>query len=169
MEQQWKGRRMAGVVLLVTILVGGCAGYCIQDVKTGVDGYVIYEPWPYVQVSYTFNEGEVSGATMAVIYLPNRAKGYRVKSWSGFGKADFKFDFKDGWMLTGLHDKSDNTEVLKTLASFIPKPDALRGDIDAAMEPHLYKVEFGCDGGVSGLTQVPVSSIVTLPKEATGN
>ena len=79
---------------------------------------------------------------------------------AGLGKADFQFDFENGWMLKGIHDQSDNTELLKTIASFIPKPDGAAGgapkeptDCD---HPCLYSLEYDGFGRVCNLRLVNV-------------
>ena len=50
------------------------------------------------------------------LYLPNYSKPYRVTTHNFFAKADFGFDFENGWKLTKLADKSDNSTLANTLA-----------------------------------------------------
>jgi len=141
------------------LLLAACAGYSIRDEQSGKQGYVVYEPWPHIlRSATTSNAGRLTGYKFQVVYLPNRARPYRVRSWSGLGKADFQFNFQDGWMLTGLHDKGDNTGVLEALSALVPTLPGLEnaGGVPQ-VEPVLYRMEFDSCGRVSGLTPILTS------------
>jgi hypothetical protein len=162
---------MARLVLLLGALLFavGCAGYRITG-PGGEDGYVVYEPEPYVLVKPVFAaDATFRGWEATIEYLPNRSRPYRVRAWGGLGKGDFKFTYEKGWMLTSTQAAMDNTEVLKSIASFLPKPEdylaMLRdgnGDEPPAREPRLdlprlFRIEWDCQGRVTGLTEVPVT------------
>jgi hypothetical protein len=61
-------------------------------------------------------EDKATGLSVTPIYLPNPAKPYRVTTFNFLAKSDFAFNFKDGWQLTSISDKADNTTVANTLA-----------------------------------------------------
>ena len=97
------------------VSLSGCAGYQIKLDGTKA-GYDVYRPEPYVLLSPKLNNtGEVTGYDGAIVWLPDYGTRYRIHTWNLLGKADFDFKFRDGWMLTGLTDKSDNTELAKAL------------------------------------------------------
>lgn len=149
---------------LCALLLGSCAGYCIEDEARGTQGYVVYEPWPYVvQTATAYKNGSLGGYRFEVVYLPNRARPYRITSWSGFGKADFEFDFENGWMLRGVHDRGDNTGLVEALAGLLPEAPALEVAPDGGLPPPvLYRVEFDAGGHVSGLAPVAFTSHALL-------
>jgi hypothetical protein len=49
------------------------------------------------------------------LYLRNPNKAYRVSTHNFLAKSDFTFNFKDGWQLTSIDDKSDNSSVTTAL------------------------------------------------------
>jgi hypothetical protein len=53
--------------------------------------------------------------TVTPIYLPNPDKPYRVTTFNFLAKSDFTFNFKDGWQLTSIADKADNSGVATAL------------------------------------------------------
>ena len=53
--------------------------------------------------------------TVTPIYLPNPDKSYRVTTFNFLAKSDFTFNFKDGWQLTSIADKADNSGVATAL------------------------------------------------------
>ena len=143
--------------LLVTILLAGCAGYSVRDEATGREGYVVYEPWPYVLMSEVKD-----GYKFEVVYLPNRSRPFRVRSWAGFGKADFEFTFEQGWKFTGLKDKSENTAVLEAMSGLLTPlitAKALAPGEPKVEQPKvfLYRLDFDNCGRVCGLTPVTAS------------
>ena len=105
-----------GLSILLCALLCGCAGYSIQKDGEG-KGYDIYSPDPYLlRTALTApNSGEITGFKFDVIWLPNAQKRYRVHSWAGLGKAEFEFNYANGWMLTKVVDKADNTKILESL------------------------------------------------------
>jgi len=119
---------LVAVSLGTAFLTGGCASYDIQpiaastlkewnnDKKSLPSGYIIYQPELYFSVSITeSNQGQT--LTVTPQYLPNYQKPYRITTHNFLGKADFAFTLTDGWKLTQLSDKSDNTTLANTLAS----------------------------------------------------
>jgi hypothetical protein len=147
-------------------MLAGCAGYSITENGTGT-GYDVYQPEPYLlRQPITASSGTITGYQFNLIWLPNYSKRYRVRSWAGMGAADFQFTFTDGWKLTGLQDKSNNTEVLKQLVGLaehlIPANPLQLGekrgnvagggergidkDVEESKRPVLYKIELqdGC-------------------------
>jgi hypothetical protein len=118
----------------VLLMTGGCAWYSITPIpKADVDnwasghpknGYVIYQPELYFAASITGTPTTNADkstqvkqdVTVTPIYLPNPAKAYRVSTHNILGKADFTFNFENGWKLTSIADKSDNTTIANTLA-----------------------------------------------------
>ena len=156
---------------LCALLLASCAGYCIQDEATGRKGYVVYEPWPHVvQTATAYKNGSLGGYRFEVVYLPNRARPYRITSWSGLGKADFEFDFEHGWMLRGIHDKGDNTALLEALTGILPETPSLEAAPDGGLPPPvLYRLEFDDEGQVCGLTPVaftPAARACAVAEEA---
>ena len=119
---------LVAVSLMTAFLTGGCASYDIQpiaastlkewnnDKKSLPSGYIIYQPELYFSVSITeTSQGQT--LTVTPLFLPNYQKPYRITTHNFLGKADFAFTLTDGWKLTQLSDKSDNTTLANTLAS----------------------------------------------------
>lgn len=154
--------------LLTATLFAACAGYSIERNGTG-DGYDVYAPYPYLAGSTSVKDGATS-VTYSIVYLPDMSRRYRVRSWAGLGKADFTFTFADGWKLTGVTDKSDNTSVAESITKLVSLaqgliPKGLGGAADAAAGagPVLYRIEFDDCGKVCGLTKVDASHHVACP------
>lgn len=164
---------MRGSVILLALVMASCAGYSVTEGGTG-DGYDVYRPDPYLlREPLTHSQtGQLTGFKFSVKWLPNYSKRYRVRSWTGLGKSDISFTFTDGWKLTAVHDKSDNTEVLKSMVELakhaIPaNPFDISGGtkggkqsggtaegwdlIEASNEPVLYKIVFDDCGDICGL------------------
>lgn len=100
-------------------------------------GYVFYQPELYFLVTATppkaaggttvpnptapaaaKNSSATDGqSTVSVtpIYLPNPHKPYRVTTFNFLAKSDFTFNFKDGWQLTSIADKADNSGIATAL------------------------------------------------------
>jgi hypothetical protein len=161
-------------------LVSGCAGYSVRKDGQGA-GYDVYSPDPYLlRTPLTSSSGEITGFKFEVVWLPNYQRRYRVHSWAGLGKADFTFNYENGWKLTQTIDKSDNSKVLDSLVDLtkhlIPAdpfgiasartgtpglvPDAgNEGLRTASMTPVLYRIEFdetaGCCVGLRPVGQLP--------------
>jgi hypothetical protein len=54
--------------------------------------------------------------TVAPLWLPNYQKPYTVTTHNILAKADFTFNFENGWKLTSIADKGDNSTVANALA-----------------------------------------------------
>jgi hypothetical protein len=123
-------KRTLCFVSLAALLTGGCAWYKIQPIsadslngwgKTNClpEGYVFYQPELYFSATIvTESTGSTSkqNVTVTPIWLPNYQKPYRVTTHNILAKADFTFSFENGWKLTSIADKGDNSTVANTLA-----------------------------------------------------
>jgi hypothetical protein len=160
---------LCSAVMGVVVLLSGCAGYRVQAGGTG-PGYDVYTPEPYLKGEpATFENGgsKVASYKFEVVWLPNYSKRYRVHSWAGLGKADFSFTFTDGWRLTALADKSDNSNILSDVIGLVKDllpavgitkqtaPEALK------LEPLLYRMDFDAEGRVTCLVPVKISPMQT--------
>jgi hypothetical protein len=142
-------------LLFGTIFLSNCAGYSITQNGTG-EGYDVFRPEPFLLVhpaglqqkevidpqtkKKTTTMTPISGKA-EIIWLPNYNCRYRIDSWSWFGKADFSFEFKDGWMLTKITDKSDNTAIAKELTGVL-KQSLKAGTISlSGADIKLYKID----------------------------
>ena len=78
-----------------------------------------YEPELYFLVTSAPAPASKPDAAMVLnmtpIYLPNPNKPYRVSTHNFLAKSDFSFSFKDGWQLTSIDDKADNSGVTTAL------------------------------------------------------
>jgi hypothetical protein len=120
-----------------SLILAGCATYTIQPISatkldrewnsdTAKKGYVFYQPELYFLVTPgTASKGETNDAastnknsvlSVTPIFLPNPNKPYRVTTFNFLAKSDFAFNFKDGWQLSSIADKADNTTVANTMA-----------------------------------------------------
>jgi hypothetical protein len=122
------------LVALGSLVLAGCASYTIRpfpskgpddrwgsgcDLKK--DGYIFYQPELYFLVTSKAAETNISddkspALNVTPIYLPNPKKPYRVTTFNFLAKSDFTFNFKDGWQLTSIADKADNSAVANTIA-----------------------------------------------------
>ena len=123
-------KRAFYLVSLAAFLTGGCAWYKIQPVSADSlnnwgktngsgDGYVFYQPELYFSATIvTESTGSTSKQTVTVapLWLPNYQKPYRVTTHNILAKADFTFNFENGWKLTSIADKGDNSTVANALA-----------------------------------------------------
>ena len=150
-------------VLVVASSGLGCAGYRITPGGTG-SGYDVYRPAPYVLVTQSVTT-EKSGDQILerraeILWLPDFSARYRIKTWNHFGKADFDFEFEEGWRLVSIADESDNTEPMKTLITaakeLAAQAAASRGPKPAGQPPafQLYKLVFDGSGALVGLAEV---------------
>lgn len=125
-------------VLLLALPIGfsGCAYYKITPIPASETagwtrgtppdraGYIIYQPELYFSATITTETTTdeagkpkvKENVTVTPLYLPNYQKPYRVTTHNFLAKADFSFEFENGWKLTKLADKSDNSTVANTLA-----------------------------------------------------
>jgi hypothetical protein len=156
------------------IMTDGCAWYNITPISkaeadnwaTGhpKNGYIIYQPELYFAASITATTTTNADKTLQVkqdvtvtpIYLPNPAKAYRVSTHNILAKADFTFNFGNGWELTSIADKSDNTTIANTLAGQLQtmlsaaKVLGYEGDSSITNRVLLYKPEYDTNGIITG-------------------
>ncbi|MGA2138181.1 MAG: hypothetical protein ABSH14_04890 [Verrucomicrobiia bacterium] len=131
------------LISLIAFCLAGCATYTIQPVSArkldkqwnsgdAEKGYVFYQPELYFLVTPVVapkspsnnvstakpDSSADSSAAFSVtpIYLPNPNKPYRVTTFNFLAKSDFAFNFKDGWQLSSIADKADNTTIANTIA-----------------------------------------------------
>lgn len=113
-------------------LLAGCARYTIErtvipDQNWGAchhdnKGYVFYQPELYFSVTAEpakeTKPGEPNPVqyTVKPVYLPNYAKPYKLTTCNFLAKSDFTFNFTDGWQLTSISDKSDNSTLASAIA-----------------------------------------------------
>ena len=123
-------KRTVFFVCLAACLTGGCAWYDIQPIsadslngwgKTNAlpEGYIFYQPELYFSATIvTESTGSTTKQTVTVtpVWLPNCQKPYRVTTHNFLAKADFTFNFENGWKLTQIADQGDNSTVANTLA-----------------------------------------------------
>lgn len=137
------------ITLAATISLAGCAGYSITKNGDG-GGYDVYKPEPYLLIT----PGE-KGPSGEVVWLPNYNERYRIDTWNFFGKADFVFDISDGWKLTKISDKGDNTAIASKLMDIVQKsarPDA----ISLTGQVQLLRFVYDSAGHIVGMKQVLV-------------
>ena len=147
--------------IVVGALLSGCAGYSVQRDGQG-KGYDVYSPDPYLlRTPITHStSGEITGFKFEIVWLPNYQRRYRVNSWAGLGKADFTFNYENGWKLTQTVDKSDNSKILDSLLDLtkhlIPANPFAIG-VDAAGQRSVVKVTGdAADAGLKNASMVPV-------------
>ncbi len=123
-------KRTLFCISLVAWLAGGCAWYDIQSIpadslnnwgqtKGRPEGYIFYQPELYFSATIvTESTGRTSkqNITVTPVWLPNYRKPYRLTTHNFLAKADFAFTFDNGWKLTQIADKSDNSTVANSLA-----------------------------------------------------
>ena len=111
-------------------LTGGCAWYDIRPVPAAslngwgknnglAEGYVFYQPELYFSVTIvTESLGPTNrqNITVTPVWLPNYQKPYRLTTHNFLAKADFSFTFDNGWKLTQIADKADNSTVANAMA-----------------------------------------------------
>jgi hypothetical protein len=152
----------------------GCASYTIQPVppatpgssggNTSREGYVFYEPELYFLVAAApvpASKPDAAPVMMVTpLYLPNPSKPYRVTTHNFLAKADFTFSFKDGWELTSIEDKSDNSAVTAALAGQMKTfLDAAFPKLNPSEQPpprtFLLHPEFNAAGIITNIVPVP--------------
>lgn len=129
-------RIIAYATASLAVLLSGCAYYEITPIAANdvaqwakgtppdKEGYIIYQPELYFSATITEEttkddkgkEETKKNVSVTPLYLPNYQKPYRVTTHNFLAKADFAFEFENGWKLTKLSDKSDNSTVASTLA-----------------------------------------------------
>ena len=169
--------KLAAVSLLAIGMFGfaGCASYTIQPVpptatgswggNTSREGYVFYEPELYFLVTSVpapaSKPDAVPVLNMTPVYLPNPNKPYRVTTHNFLAKADFTFNFKDGWQLTSIEDKSDNSAVTATLAGQMKTYlDTAFPKLSVSEQPKTFLLhpEFDAAGIVTNIVPVACGS-----------
>lgn len=141
--------------LLLATLTTACAGYNVSPIDpdgmkswgTGDDGYVIYEPDPYLRVVRTTVDGKEQVAA-DIVYLPNKQRPYRVSTYAWLATADIKLTYRDGWLLTNAESNVDTASVAKAVIEAVGDSVSLFTD---EREPSsttvtFYRLKF--DGGV---------------------
>lgn len=183
--------RFAAVPLLAAaaLILAGCASYTIQPVsskelhnwnegKLGA-GYVFYQPELYFLVTSTAPKATADAtptnappagdadksATFSVtpVYLPNPNKPYRVTTFNFLAKSDFTFNFKDGWQLSSIADKADNSSVATALVGQMKTMlDAATGRFFAMKQlpqSFLLHPEYNDDGVITNFTKVSLPDL----------
>jgi len=148
-------------------------------------GYVFYQPELYFLVTSTSSKAggdsvstnavpaeesknnpavstnDVPGASFSVtpIYLPNPERPYRVTTFNFLAKSDFTFNFKDGWELTSIADKADNSTVATAMVGQLQTMLAAATKLMAASEKPLPKTfllhpEFNDAGVIKSFTPI---------------
>ncbi|MFZ0829165.1 MAG: hypothetical protein WAO02_17265 [Verrucomicrobiia bacterium] len=141
--------------LTTALLASGCAYYKIQPVaaasledwdKTSQppEGYIFYQPELYFSVTFLADGTTPAGGAPAKpavmvtpLYLPNYQKPFRVTTRNFLAKADFTFNFENGWKLTQISDRGDNSTMASTLA------EQLQTILTAAMGTGPFRVQAG--------------------------
>jgi len=114
-------------VSLMAWLTGGCAWYDIQPISANSlsnwgktnslpEGYIFYQPELYFSATIVTDSADKQIVTVTPLWLPNYQKPYRLTTHNFLAKADFTFNFENGWKLTQIADKGDNSTVANTLA-----------------------------------------------------
>jgi len=171
--------------LAAGLLAGGCAYYKIQPVSASSlqnwgktngpqEGYVFYQPELYFAAMIaTDSTGDKDAAqpkqnvTVTPIYLPNHERPYRVTTHNFLAKADFTFNFENGWKLTQISDKSDNTVVANTLAGELKtmlsaaggRAQVEHGTNAAKQRVILFRPEYDHEGFIKSFKQVGVMEL----------
>jgi hypothetical protein len=171
--------------LAAALLAGGCAYYKIQPVSASSlqnwgktngpqEGYVFYQPELYfaamIATDSTGDKGTTPAklnVTVTPIYLPNHERPYRVTTHNFLAKADFTFNFENGWKLTQISDKSDNTVVANTLAGELKtmlsaaggRAQVEHGTNAAKQRVILYRPEYDHEGFIKSFKQAGVMEL----------
>jgi hypothetical protein len=168
------------VLLVIAFSASACAGYRIEKDGQGC-GYDVYRPEPYVKM--TPKSAGVTGKEhlfyydCEIIWLPNYSQRYRVSSWAGLGKADFQFTFTDGWKLTQVNDKSDNSNILTEIMGLVKHvlpadPFDIKSEQTKSSEkpgeflncqPIIYRIDFDAHGRPTCLSQLNVQLLSCDP------
>lgn len=176
------------LIVPIAFSVVGCASYSVTPIPSAQvanvadwgkgkvkgdnkgnkhEGYVIYEPELYFKVVTTPANDQTHTAvttTVTPFYLPNYKKPYRVTTFNFLAKADFSFTFTDGWQLTSLSDKSDNSTVANTFAGELATVlKAAGAGIASGTRPEVafYKPKYDPTDG----TIISLQPINLLPQE----
>ncbi len=179
-------KRILCVLPLATaLLAGGCAYYKIQPISVSSlqnwgktdgprEGYVFYQPELYFAATIATDSAGDKGTaqtkqnvTVTPIYLPNHERPYRLTTHNFLAKADFTFNFENGWKLTQISDKSDNTAVANTLAGELKTMLSVAG-VKAQVEPGtnapkqrviFFRPEYDDEGYIKSFKQVGIMEL----------
>ena len=130
------------------------------------DRYVFYQPELYFAATITKDSGGAN-VTVAPIYLPNHERPYRVTTHNFLAKADFAFNFENGWKLTQISDKADNTSVANTLAGELKTMLSAAG-VKAQVEPGtnapkqrviFFRPKYDDEGYIKSFKQVGIMEL----------
>ena len=124
-------KRFFCLLSLTALFTSGCAWYKIQPVsadslngwgKTNClpEGYIFYQPELYFSATIVTESTNKQTVTVSPVWLPNYQKPYRVTTHNILAKADFTFNFENGWKLTSIADKGDNSTVANTWPASLP-------------------------------------------------
>ena len=173
-------KRTLCFVSLMALLTGGCAWYKIQPISAASlngwgrtnclpAGYIFYQPELYFSATIVTESASTNGVTqmkqnvtVTPIYLPNYQKPYRVTTHNILAKADFTFNFENGWKLTSIADKGDNSTVANTLAGQLTTALKAAGAMELTetqQQPPktrviLYRPKFNKNGYFNGFEPV---------------
>lgn len=140
----------------LAVMISGCASYKITD-KNGNEGYPVYTPEPYLMI--TSGDSTIKGE---IVWLPNYNKEYRITTSNFLAKADFEFEITNGWMLTTIHDKGDNTNVASELLDSIQKNTEEKIILDQSKKSvNLYRLNYDKNGYIKIIELVPRNEIVS--------
>jgi hypothetical protein len=151
---------------LAALLFAGCASYKIQPIppvsasqpdqgwSTNKAGYVFYQPELYFLVV-----SNKTGSSVTPVYLPNPAKPYRVTTKNHLAKSDFEFKFNDGWQLSSIADKADNSTIANTIAGELGT--VVTGLMSSGGTPgpqrvFLVRPKYDANGLINGFTSIPI-------------
>jgi len=175
-----KNKKSYIIVSLATLVLCGCASYTIHPLsgdeaeqhwksKNAEKGYVFYQPELYFLVnlnSSSTNKDQAAAsqnkATVTPLYLPNPKKAYRLTTFNFLAKSEFIFNFTDGWQLTSITDKGDNTTVASALAGQLASTitaaaaatKGFGGGNIATNTTFLLHPEYDGEGVITGFTPV---------------
>ncbi len=147
----------AGTICVVLALLGaGCATVSIEKVTGGQPqaGLHFYRPEPFLLV--TADNKQLS---TRVIYLPNRAEEYVVRTHAYFAKQEFNAKLQDGWNLVDFGHTADTTPaatldaVNGTIGTFVLPRDPA---VSSLLAPGLYRFVYR-GGALTGLEPVPLT------------
>lgn len=170
---------LARFTLVPLLLTGACAGYDIIPLRPGdaaisnwgvspEDGYIIYEPHPYLRIVQTTQDGKLSVAA-DIIYLPNRHRPYRVSTFAILATADIKLTYNDGWQLTNAQSNVDTASVAKAVVEAVGGFASVLQEtapVQSTYSVRLFRLEFHDDGLLSSVEEVKeaaVSGVATAP------
>ena len=148
----------SGLLILIGFtILSGCAGYSIKLNGTG-NGYDVYRPEPYLLVKPAADKIDAE-----IIWLPNYSQRYRISTWNLLAKADFEFDIENGWKLTKIYDKSDNTTIPSKFLDVLQQTTKaatealMKGEIveeAPKVQPSLYRLVYNEKGEFIGLKEI---------------